>query len=107
LSEATYLERSFDQAAQLRDRGRALPEELAGRANVALNVLHIGGTFIVQDLIGAVIGCWPAEYERHPLIAYQAAFGAALSLQFVAGCGLHGLARTLSGRRFGPELDRL
>ncbi len=60
------------------------PKELAGRANAALNVFHIGGAFIVQDLIGAVIGCWPAEYERHPLIAYQAAFGAALSLQFVA-----------------------
>lgn len=60
------------------------PKELAGRANAALNVFHIGGAFILQDLTGAIIGHWPVEAAHHPLIAYQAAFGTNLVLQAVA-----------------------
>lgn len=60
------------------------PKELAGRANAALNVFHIGGAFILQDLTGAIIGYWPVEAAHHPLIAYQAAFGTNLVLQVAA-----------------------
>lgn len=60
------------------------PKELAGRANAALNVFHIGGAFVLQDLIGVVIDHWPVEGARHPVIAYQGAFGLDLALQLVA-----------------------
>ncbi len=60
------------------------PKDLAGRANAALNVFHIGGAFVLQDLTGAIIGCWPVEAGHHPLVAYQAAFGTNLVLQVMA-----------------------
>jgi MFS family permease len=60
------------------------PKELAGRANAALNVFHIGGAFVLQDLIGVIIEHWPVEGTHHPMIAYQAAFGVDLALQLAA-----------------------
>jgi hypothetical protein len=57
---------------------------LAGRANAALNVIHIGGAFVLQELIGIVIERWPVEGTHHPMIAYQVAFGIDLALQLVA-----------------------
>jgi MFS family permease len=60
------------------------PKELAGRANAALNVIHIGGAFALQELIGVVIERWPVEGTHHPMIAYQVAFGIDLALQLVA-----------------------
>jgi MFS family permease len=60
------------------------PKEIAGRANAALNVIHIGGAFALQELIGIVIERWPVEGTHHPMIAYQIAFGIDLALQFVA-----------------------
>lgn len=60
------------------------PKEMAGRANAALNVFHIGGAFVLQDLTGAIIGCWPVQGAHHPTIAYQIAFGAGLALQVAA-----------------------
>jgi len=60
------------------------PKELAGRANAALNVIHIGGAFVLQELIGIVIERWPMEGTHHPMIAYQVAFGVNLALQLAA-----------------------
>lgn len=60
------------------------PKEIAGRANAALNVIHIGGAFVLQELIGIVIERWPVEGTHHPMIAYQVAFGVVLALQLVA-----------------------
>ena len=60
------------------------PKELAGRANAALNVFHIGGAFLVQELVGIVIDHWPIEGTRHPMIAYQVAFGVVLAFQLAA-----------------------
>ena len=60
------------------------PKELAGRANAALNVIHIGGAFVLQELIGIVIERWPVEGTHHPMIAYQVAFGVNLALQLAA-----------------------
>jgi predicted MFS family arabinose efflux permease len=54
----------------------AFPKELAGRANAALNVLHIGGAFIVQRGIGLVVGQWSLDSEGHyPAAAYAVALG--------------------------------
>ena len=60
------------------------PKELAGRANAALNVFHIGGAFLVQELVGIVIDHWPIEGTHHPMIAYQVAFGVVLAFQLTA-----------------------
>ena len=60
------------------------PKELARRANAALNVFHIGGAFVLQDLIGIIIDYWPVEAAHHPMIAYQVAFGIDLALQLAA-----------------------
>jgi hypothetical protein len=54
----------------------SFPKELAGRANSALNVLHIGGAFLVQSGIGFVVELWPADGGGHyPADAYATAFG--------------------------------
>lgn len=60
------------------------PKDLAGRANAALNVFHIGGAFLLQGTTGTIIGCWPVEGAHRPITAYQAAFGVDLILQVAA-----------------------
>ncbi len=61
------------------------PKEMAGRANSALNVLHVGGAFAIQSGIGLVIGRWvPSVAGGSPPIAYTAAFGMNLVPQCLA-----------------------
>lgn len=36
------------------------PKEMAGQANAALNVFHIGGAFAVQEFIGWIVDRWPS-----------------------------------------------
>lgn len=51
------------------------PKELAGRANGALNVLHIGTAFIIQTLVGLIAELWPKSIQgRYPIDAYNTAF---------------------------------
>jgi predicted MFS family arabinose efflux permease len=60
------------------------PKSAAGRANGALNLLHIGSAFLVQVGIGFIVEFWPVETGRHPPIAYQTAFSLNLALQAAA-----------------------
>lgn len=61
------------------------PKALAGRANAALNLLHIGGAFVIQAGFGAVLGGWPADAAGHyPPAAYAAAFALILLPQALA-----------------------
>ena len=60
------------------------PKSASGRANGALNLLHIGGAFAVQIGIGNIIGLWPIEAEKYPPLAYQTALGINLALQVAA-----------------------
>jgi hypothetical protein len=60
------------------------PSEIAGQANAALNILHIGGAFVVQYAIGVILEIWGSKDGQYPMIAYQAAFTIILSLQIVA-----------------------
>jgi MFS family permease len=61
------------------------PQEAAGRANAALNVLHIGAAFAIQAGIGGVVGLWPRGPQGHyPPDAYRAAFLVIVVLQFLA-----------------------
>jgi MFS family permease len=60
------------------------PKSASGRANGALNLLHIGGAFAVQVGIGFIVELWPVEAGRHPPVAYQTALGINLALQVAA-----------------------
>jgi MFS family permease len=50
------------------------PKELTGRANAALNLLHIGAAFAVQYAIGLLVQQWTADAGHYPTVAYQIAF---------------------------------
>jgi type IV secretory pathway TrbF-like protein/sugar phosphate permease len=60
------------------------PKELAGRANGALNVFHLGGAFVLQYSTGLIVQQWAADSGHYPAIAYQAAFGVNVALQILA-----------------------
>ena len=60
------------------------PTELAGRANAALNLFHIGGAFVVQYVTGLVIQLWAPTDGHYPEIAYQTAFAFNVGLQIMA-----------------------
>jgi MFS family permease len=59
-------------------------KEASGRANAALNLLHVGGAFLVQCVTGFVVALWPEQSGHHPAIAYQTAFAVNLALQVAA-----------------------
>jgi MFS family permease len=61
------------------------PREMAGRANAALNILHIGGAFALQTGIGLIVGLWqPDAVGQYPALAYKVAFAAVILLQVAA-----------------------
>jgi hypothetical protein len=60
------------------------PSQIAGQANAALNILHIGGAFVLQYTIGVIVYIWGSKDGHYPIIAYQAAFTIILSLQVLA-----------------------
>jgi MFS family permease len=61
------------------------PKELAGRANAALNLMHIGVAFVVQWGIGAIVDFWPIGTNgNHPVAAYETAFTLVLTAQAAA-----------------------
>ena len=49
------------------------PNELAGRANAALNVFHLGWAFVFQCSTGLILDQWPSQDGHYPLLAYQVA----------------------------------
>ena len=60
------------------------PSEIAGRANAALNLFHIGGAFVLQETIGWLINRWPAHGGHYPAIAYKTALAILAVLQVIA-----------------------
>jgi MFS family permease len=60
------------------------PKQLAGRANAALNVFHIGGAFVLQYLTGRVLQLWTPTEGHYPEVAYQAAFALNVLFQIAA-----------------------
>ena len=60
------------------------PSEIAGQANAALNILHIGGAFILQYAIGLIVDVWGSKAGHYPTIAYQTAFTIILCLLVTA-----------------------
>ncbi|XIA67605.1 hypothetical protein ACFIOY_19670 [Bradyrhizobium sp. TZ2] len=61
-----------------------VPKEVAGRANAALNLLHIGCAFLVQYLMGFVVQHWTPQQGHYPEVAYQTAFAVNLAVQLGA-----------------------
>jgi MFS family permease len=60
------------------------PKEIAGQANAALNILHIGAACITQYGIGFIIAQWASYGGHSPAVAYKTAFAVNLVLQVVA-----------------------
>lgn len=61
------------------------PREIAGRANAALNMLHIGSACAIQSMIGLIVCSWPRDAAGHyPASAYQAALLTIIIVQVVA-----------------------
>ena len=65
--------------------GELFPSEMAGRANAALNVLHLGAAFAAQVGIGVVVSFWPPPVTGHtPATAYSVAFALLIATQAAA-----------------------
>lgn len=60
------------------------PKAISGRANGALNLLHVGGAFVLQSGIGLIIGRWAQTAGGYPAEAHQAAMATPLILQLAA-----------------------
>lgn len=60
------------------------PKELAGRANAALNVFHLGGAFVLQYATGFILAQWPTVDAHRPAVAYQVAFALNVGVQLAA-----------------------
>ncbi|MFB0923177.1 MAG: MFS transporter [Alphaproteobacteria bacterium] len=74
---------------------RTFSNELAGRANTALNLLIFAMAFILQWGMGEIINIWPTGVDgSYAAAGYRAAFGCALVLQVIAFAWLlHGRER--------------
>ena len=60
------------------------PQEVAARANGALNLVHFGWAFVVQYGIGLIVSQWAPLDGHYPMVAYQAAFGLSIAVQATA-----------------------
>ena len=64
---------------------RIVPQRFSQDArNAALNVFHIGGAFVLQNLTGIIVQRWPIKTAAHPTVAYQTAFTINVLLQVAA-----------------------
>ena len=70
---------SYSMLADLFESG------LIGRANSALNVLHLTAAFVLQLSLGAIANHWaPNVFGQYPIVAYRAAFALPIALQVLA-----------------------
>jgi hypothetical protein len=60
------------------------PKEISGRANAALNLLHVGAAFVLQSAAGLIIEQWPEARGTCPAEAHQLAMSAAVVMQLAA-----------------------
>jgi hypothetical protein len=64
--------------------GEYFPKVIAGRANGALNLLHVGSAFAMQSATGFLIAQWPAREGSYPAEAHCSAMAILLALQVTA-----------------------
>jgi MFS family permease len=79
------------------------PKEMSGRANAALNILHLSGAFALQYLTGVILSWWPPVSGHPPAEAYEAAFGFSVVLQLLALLWFLGSARLATIPRFSAS----
>jgi MFS family permease len=60
------------------------PKEASGRANAALNIMHVGVAFVLQYVTGLMIEQWPVANDHYPASAHQCAMSLTLMLQIAA-----------------------
>lgn len=77
------------------------PTQSLGRANAALNVLHIGASFLIQLMIGQIVALWTPAAGHYPAEAFRVGLLLAIMAQTTAllwfACGrIRGL---VEGRR--------
>ena len=60
------------------------PKAVSGTANAALNLLHVGGAFAMQSLMGLILHQWPSQQDHYPADAHQCALGVVLLLELAA-----------------------
>jgi len=60
------------------------PNQLAARANGALNLLHFGWAFAVQYGIGLIVEQWLPQNGHYPAEAYRTAFSVSIAFQVLA-----------------------
>ena len=91
---------------------------MSGRANAALNLLHVGGAFVLQSATGFIIAQWPEARGTYPAEAHQTAMATTLVLQLAAlawfaSCQrrlpapamARAASRSLAGRRMAGDSD--
>jgi predicted MFS family arabinose efflux permease len=61
-----------------------VPKDMSGRANAALNLLHIGCAFLLQTATGVIIARWDKVGAGYPPEAHRTAMAVILLLQGVA-----------------------
>ena len=83
---------------------------ITGRANGALNLLHVGCAFVLQSTTGFIIEQWPETAGSYPAEAHQAAMAVPLALQLVAvgwfamwRCSSGSSPTSDAGRPFAPS----
>jgi MFS family permease len=60
------------------------PKEMSGRANAALNLLHVASAFVLQSAAGLIIEQWPGADGIYPVDAHRTAVAVGLLLQLAA-----------------------
>jgi MFS family permease len=74
--------------------------EIAGQANAALNLFHIGGAFVLQYAIGLIINVWSSIDGHYPSAAYDTVMTIIVCLQITALGWFVGGERLISYIRF-------
>jgi len=62
----------------------SFPKEVSGRANAALNILHVSAAFLVQSVIGVIIAQWPATGSHAPATAHRSALAVIVAAEAAA-----------------------
>ena len=60
------------------------PKEVSGRANAALNLLHVSAAFVLQSATGIIIARWPQTNGGYAVQAHEAAMTSGVCVQLLA-----------------------
>ena len=60
------------------------PKEVSGRANAALNLLHVSAAFVLQSATGIIIARWPQTNGGYAVQAHEAAMTSGICVQLLA-----------------------